>query len=776
MSIEKKHAKVSDAAALDKLSTLPELKRRQLLGFMLAAPAMGLTSMLAGCGGGGSDSGGTDTGATPGNSNSGSAGSSASSSSAASSAAPVSSFTFATLPDTQFYPRYASGYMGKLYQKRYGNINGQYDNPFKSQTQWIAANAARLKLAFTSHLGDVVDQPYYYASKYEASSPWTSSTDLVSGTQLSDGSVTKEWELASQAMQVLEVAKCPYSILAGNHDVGANGSSIQWGPDWGVDSSGFTNTDGYQDGGTFRTSYDQPYLHVFPTARAQQQSTFGGRHSSGFHEYHIFSAEGNMWLVLAMSWRASDDALSWANSIIAQNPTLPVILTCHQFAGIGSDGTTAAETAYSKYLWDKLIKNNDQIFMVISGHYHGSCSLVKQNAAGHDVFIMVVDYQMAYMGGNGLMRMYEFDLTNSRIVASSFSPWVPEKPAADLNEFDSAWLTAPAHAFTLSINFAKRFAAFNSAFTVTAGSTSDSLTDVAKQLILTNYTQPTQHVGTVASGVDDYPLVSGTAAHWRFYKAGAADSTQLTSGNVVKDISGNANDVTLMTWSGALSDLSWSTDHHYLSATPGSVQFKNSTKSHFNYFVTQTGMPVNTATFENGYTLEAFIYIDPAWTIANNSWMGIIYRLGARSKATDVAWTSGVDTGDTMMMMAISNLMEIQWEVVPTNATSNYACWSGGITAGQWLHIAIVNDPADGYATTMYVEGAPILRNNSGMDGIRTTGEKLTAIGAAQYGGSMNNGFIGKIGEIRIVPKPLAADQWLTARATKSASSSSTSV
>ncbi len=39
-----------------------------------------------------------------------------------------------------------------------------------------------------------------------------------------------------------------------------------------------------------------------------------------------------------MSWRASDDAIGWANQVIRANKTLPVILVNHQLVGIGSDG------------------------------------------------------------------------------------------------------------------------------------------------------------------------------------------------------------------------------------------------------------------------------------------------------------------------------------------------------------------------------------------------------------------------------------------------------
>jgi len=712
---------------LNNLAGVSELKRRTVLKSLFAMSMVSLSAPLTGALGGCADA----------------------------ASKKISSFSIAVLPDTQFYPRYASEKDGELYQKDYVGIAPQYDNPFKTQTQWIVANKTALNIPFTIHVGDVVDQVSYYTS--EKSGAWTAATDLIGNNQLTNGTVIKEWELSSQAMQVLENAGCPYSICAGNHDV------TSMGPDF----SG-NNSDGYQDGGSYRQGV-QPYLQVYPTARASKQSTFGGRHSSGFHEYHIFTAEGNQFLVLSMSWRASDDAIAWANQVIKSNPTLPVILVNHQLMTIGSDGSTAANTAYFEYLWMNLIYNNDQIFMAVNGHYHGSCTTTKTNAAGNDVFLMVVDYQMAYMGGNGLMRMYEFDLTNGKILATSFSPWVPLKPTTLLNAFDVAWLTDSNQEFTLDVDFTKRFSGFATNFKIPVGTYAQNFSDVAKKTILSNYIQPAETSYTPAKNAQDFPVVDGTLAHWRFYNSSAKDGDLFSpyqAGQAIADSSkAAANPITLMTWMGGQAgDLVWSTDHHLASSAPGSLQFLHSTKTRANYFVTAQGAPLNTELFPNGYTVEAFVKIATNFDPNINSWMGILYRLGPN---WDFGTLSGDDTdgGDCPAMLAVSNLLEFQWETAsasgwpPVTAT----CWSGGVSAGQWMHVAIVNDPTAG-ATTMYVEGAPVLRN-AHVAGIRYINNQQTVVGAAQYGGNMNTGFLGSLGEIRIVNTPLKSTQWLTARA-----------
>ena len=44
-------------------------------------------------------------------------------------------------------------------------------------------------------------------------------------------------------------------------------------------------------------------------------------------------------------------------------------------------------------VWDELIRGNDQIFLVLSGHHHGQSRRVDDNNAGHKVWQMLSDYQ-----------------------------------------------------------------------------------------------------------------------------------------------------------------------------------------------------------------------------------------------------------------------------------------------------------------------------------------------------------------------------------------------
>ncbi|MBM6577446.1 metallophosphoesterase [Microvirga sp. SRT01] len=628
----------------------------------------------------------------------------------------TTSFTIAVLPDTQFYSRYATTDESEQFQRKYGST------PFAAQTKWIADNAAAYNIPFVIHLGDVVDQ---------VGKP-------------------NQWRIADAAMKQLEAARIPYSILAGNHDVVTD---YEYRGPWDQSSG----TDAQRNLGA------EPYLQWFPKSRAATQATFRERDSSGFHEAHVFKAHGVEFMVLSLSWRISDAAIAWARDVIRRNPTLPVILSNHQLLNIDKDGVSPLETEYGKMLWEKLIRDTDQIFMTLNGHHHGAAWLSKTNDFGNQVEEMVVDYQMDYQGGNALMRLYEIDFTANRINVMSFSPWVVQKPKATLNQFDRAVLTEANNQFTIPINFKKRFAGFQK-FRPTLATTGAPILPVVKANLLKDYTDPVPPVMTPPRDANDFPVVPDTYAHWR--ATGGKAGQAVAIGETLADISGNGFDMTRnpLTGPAQVGDVIWTDDKHYLSSAPGSLRFLNSDKvtGRCSSFATAPGMGVNNRSFWDGYTVEAFIKVDANWTRENHRWCNILARMGNRG---NLPGFSGGDREASSVLFAISSLREVQWEIVPaSNSSQPKANWSGEIMANTWYHVAIVNDPAT-RDTILYVEGAPVLRNVNGTTGIRSQNvNQPWVIGATHWDGAMEDGYFGHIGELRLVGRALTPDQWLTAR------------
>ena len=618
----------------------------------------------------------------------------------------ASRFTLAVVPDTQFYSRYSAD----QFIPRYGK------DPFQVQTEWLAENRDALNIPFATHLGDVVDQV----------------------------GQTREWEAADAAMQTLDDVELPYSILPGNHDV--------------------LNSDDNLDD----TGYDlakEPFLDWFGPDRAEGVSTYEGSDPTGLSQYHVFEAEGQQYLVLALTWRASDATIAWADAVIKSHPTLPVILTTHQVIDIEADGVTPKETDYGLELWEKLIRSNDQIFLTLNGHFHGQSMLTKTNDFGHPVSEVVIDLQMAYEGGNGYLGLFEFDLTNGGISVQTASPWVTWKPQETLTSYDQAFLEAPNQQFAIDIDFAERFAEFAPDFA--AGEpTRSSLSAKAREILLDGFTGP-DPVATEAPGSPaDYPLVDGTLAHWRFDGL----SGVVAEGQAIDDIAGE-NDMTRATIaeSGSataqLADVTIAADHAYLSSDTATSCFTGANRNtgRYSYFSTAEGASLNNESFDEGYTIETFLKIDPSWTASDNQWMMALIRAGNRNEMPGVPYDRWGTGGP--VVLGLSNLKEFQWSVIPNQPElGDRVNWSGEIQVDTWMHVAIVNDPTD-RTTTMYVNGAPVLRNASDNVGQSFVPDAPWLMGAGMNNNAPGSGWDGCIGETRVVDHPIEQDSWLTARA-----------
>ncbi|PSL36563.1 calcineurin-like phosphoesterase family protein [Labedella gwakjiensis] len=621
----------------------------------------------------------------------------------------ASRFTFAVLPDTQFYSRYSAD----QFLPRYGT------DPYRVQTEFLAENADALNIPFVAHLGDVVDRV---------------------GT-------TREWEAADTAMQTLDDAQLPYSILPGNHDVRNSNDTV-------------TDVD-----------YDlanEPFLQWFGPDRAAGVSTFQGSDPTGLSQYHVFEAEGQEFMVLALTWRASEQTFQWARDAMAAHPDVPVILTTHSLLNIEADQETPRDTEYGDKLWDELIAPSDQIFLTLNGHFHGATKQTKTNDAGHAVTQVLMDYQMAYEGGNGYLGLMEFDLTNNAINVQTASPWVVSKPQDTLTSYDQPFLEAPGQQFTIDIDFEERFAAFDPDFT--AGEpTQPKLTQAARDILLDGFEGPDPISTEIPGNELDYVEADGTVAHWRM---GSLDEGVLPEGGVVPDVA-NGNDLTRV----SIADSGSSTaevgdvtivkdDVHDFSSDGAAMCFANADQAagRFSYLETADDAPANDETFDDGYTLETFIKLDASWTAEANGWSKAIVRSGNRSELPGMPWSQW-DYTASPAALGISNLREFQYTEVPTETTKgDRTAWSGEIMVDSWAHVAIVNDP-DTSTTTMYVDGAPVLRNATDTLGQSINEDTTWLFGADFVDEAARNGWNGCIGETRVIDHATDQTEWLTQRA-----------
>ena len=584
-------------------------------------------------------------------------------------------FTLAVMPDTQF-----------LYWGDQGSISPA---PQEASFRYIieqSGDRSGDNIVFLAHLGDLTE----------------------------DGAASS-FQHVDPVFKILDQYGVAYSVLAGNHDVS------------GDDQRGPT-----------------PYLDTMGPQRFRHSPTFIGATPDGYNTAHIFQAAGRQWLLLAMDWRTSAGGFTWANQIIKAHPKLPVILTTHEIAGStyddnvypyqsGDPENDATLSDYGQTVWDSLIKDNDQIFLTLNGHYWPPGRVTMANAAGHDVHVHITNYQNRYYGGGAMIRLYHFDLERNTIDVETLAPWILAQPPAARNVLaaQEARLTTPVDYFSVAIDFTGRFAGFAP--------------------VASRPPRPARQL-----------LIPGTLAYWRF-DGGGTDGSAVTSGQPVRDRSGHGNDLSqLVTASGSVSQggagnvLTWSSDHHPDQPGHGSLYFQGGQNPlHGAWLETGAGAPLNQETFSSGYTIEAFVKIPTSWDSDNNSWMAVLSRWGESGQAGK----TGGDQQEPIATFSFSNGREPQWNVYPLNAGAPTTNWGQGLPEDTWWHLAVVND---GKHTIMYIEGCPTVDNPSLITSHGITQLALPwALGGYEYGGSANQVFYGYVGDVRIVNRPLKVSEFM---------------
>jgi len=298
----------------------------------------------------------------------------------------ATSFSIVMLPDTQHYSQ---------------------DNPaiFYAQTQWVADHVATDNLVFLTHMGDLVQT----------------------------GSIKAEWDVADTAMATLD-GVIPYAVAPGNHDYdrGGLGNSPPAGP----------------------VAHPAATLFVedFGASRYAGYSWYGGSSADQLNHYQVFDAGGFQILHIALEFEPRNSALAWAQSVIDAHPELPVVLSTHAYLTVGNRRWQPSQNATfdgnsGEDIFQKLVRPNQQVFMVLSGHAVGvEARNIATNDFGQDVLEIQCDFQFARPnGGNGLMRLMEFFPNENRIDVSTYSP--------TLDQFESDANSQ----FSLDINFAERF-------------------------------------------------------------------------------------------------------------------------------------------------------------------------------------------------------------------------------------------------------------------------------------------------------------------------------
>ncbi|NWN87521.1 MAG: lamin tail domain-containing protein [Micrococcaceae bacterium] len=203
-----------------------------------------------------------------------------------------------------------------------------------------------------------------------------------------------QWENADPEYAKLDEAGLPYSVLAGNHDVVLNSE---------VDYSLFNQ--------------------YFGADRYADNPWYAGTYEDNRGSYHLFSAGGIDFIVIAMGWDPGDAEIEWMNETLAAHPDRVGVVNLHEFML-----TTGGLGPVPQRIMDEVVATNPNVSMVMSGHYHDAYTRTDDfddngdGEADRTVTSMLFDYQGLPEGGQGFLRMLHFDNVGEQMMVRTYSP------------------------------------------------------------------------------------------------------------------------------------------------------------------------------------------------------------------------------------------------------------------------------------------------------------------------------------------------------------------
>ncbi|MGI5949605.1 S-layer homology domain-containing protein [Peptoniphilus sp.] len=181
---------------------------------------------------------------------------------------------------------------------------------------------------------------------------------------------------------------------------------------------------------------------------------------SGRSSYMKVKAGSYEYLILSLSWfdlSIDSNDYDWAENVLKENRENPTIVTSHNIVDCSpTEPNSVVISDVGENIW-ALIKKYDQVFMTVSGHFHGAGHRVEKNDAGDDVIMVLSDYQFGYNGGNAFFKFAEFSEDANKIYLSTYSPYAASLPSDAKGFFDVNFMNGDGNDDVFDFNFDERF-------------------------------------------------------------------------------------------------------------------------------------------------------------------------------------------------------------------------------------------------------------------------------------------------------------------------------
>jgi predicted MPP superfamily phosphohydrolase len=176
-------------------------------------------------------------------------------------------------------------------------------------------------------------------------------------------------------------------------------------------------------------NHDHPldnFNKFFPVSRFS-----GGFYKNEADNFQIFDSERDSFIVVSLDFCPKKDEIDWANSVLANYSDRKSILVTHGY--LDEKGERKLRECDTDYIFQDLVRKNNNVFLVLSGHVHGESRRFDNNDFGKPVYQILADYQSLENGGNGFLRILEF--SGDRIYIKTYSPYLNQYKKENNSEF-----------------------------------------------------------------------------------------------------------------------------------------------------------------------------------------------------------------------------------------------------------------------------------------------------------------------------------------------------
>ena len=170
--------------------------------------------------------------------------------------------------------------------------------------------------------------------------------------------------------------------------------------------------------------YDN-YYQFFGEDRFKDRSYYGESYLNNRGHYDLISANGNDFIMIYMGWGVDEAGIEWMNEVLEKYPNRKAFINVHEY--LLASGT---RSPIGEEIFQKVVIPNPNVYAVLAGHYHNSQKVIDEIDDNNDgitdrtVYQLLANYQGGPEGGQGYMRLLNFNSETNEIDVQTYSPYL----------------------------------------------------------------------------------------------------------------------------------------------------------------------------------------------------------------------------------------------------------------------------------------------------------------------------------------------------------------